>query len=175
MRQIKVNIYNHSDLLENESMKDKVLSNWNRTPDYEWWDFVYEDAQKAGLKITEFDLYRFKISYENYDSMQESINMILNNHGKDCDTFKMAESYQSERDSLVCKFSDGVNTDKVAEDYEIAFDDEVDELEKEYFKELSEEYLGLLTREFEYLTSDEAVMESIKCNDYEFDEDGDLV
>jgi len=38
-----------------------------------------------------------------------------------------------------------------------------------------EEYLSLLRQEYEYLTSKDAIVETIQANDYEFTEEGKLV
>ena len=47
-------------------------------------------------------------------------------------------------------------------------------IEDEFLKSLLEDYSIILQKEYEYQTSEEAIIESIKANDYEFTEDGKL-
>jgi len=51
-------------------------------------------------------------------------------------------------------------------------DEKLDELGEEFTKAILEEYLSMLKKEYEYLTSDEAVKEMIEANEYEFTEKG---
>lgn len=44
----------------------------------------------------------------------------------------------------------------------------------EWFKDITEELLRQLGKQYDYLTSREAIVETIEANDYEFTEDGDL-
>jgi hypothetical protein len=53
-------------------------------------------------------------------------------------------------------------------------DREMEELEDWFLHELLEDYRILLEREYEYLTSDESVAESLECNGVEFLEDGSI-
>jgi len=39
---------------------------------------------------------------------------------------------------------------------------------------LLEEYLSILQKEYDYLTSEESIIESIQCNEYDFDINGNL-
>jgi len=119
--------------------------------DYEWWDSVYEDAETIGLKITEFDCGRSQhIRGDLTGEVRDTVQAILDNHGPKCDTYKLAQAYYQRK-------HDGYPMD-----------------EDEFLKRLLEEYLDILRREFEYLTSEEVVVESIRANEYEFLEDGSI-
>jgi hypothetical protein len=48
------------------------------------------------------------------------------------------------------------------------------ELESEFEADLISEYAHMLQREYDYLTSEEAIRETIEANDYDFTEDGKL-
>src|SRR3990172_1747916 len=64
--------------------------------DYAWWDSTYEDAERAGLKIKEFDLDRNKhVRGDLITTAQDSIKAILKDHGKTCDTYKMAKQFKA--------------------------------------------------------------------------------
>jgi len=49
-----------------------------------------------------------------------------------------------------------------------------DEDFKQAYRELMDTFYHMLRKEYEYLTCDEAVIETIKCNDYNFDENGKI-
>ena len=52
--------------------------------------------------------------------------------------------------------------------------DDYKELCEEFQRTICEDYLIILQMECEYLTSEEAVIETIEANEYEFTVDGDL-
>ena len=55
-------------------------------------------------------------------------------------------------------------------------DDSMDEdMDDDFRKELSDDYFHTLRNEYDYLTSREAIIESIESNEYEFDESGSLI
>jgi hypothetical protein len=54
------------------------------------------------------------------------------------------------------------------------FQPELNDLEVNYHHDINQEMLKMLREEYEYLTSDEAVIESIEINNYEFTEDGKI-
>ena len=62
--------------------------------------------------------------------------------------------------------------DEFLKDYAKADDDDIDDLSDEFLKALLEEYRIILTNEFEWLTSDEAIIDTLRANEYEFNEDG---
>jgi hypothetical protein len=64
--------------------------------------------------------------------------------------------------------------DEFLKDYAKADDDDIDDLSDEFLKALLEEYRIILTNEFEWLTSDECVIDTMRANEYEFNEDGSL-
>ncbi len=174
MRNITKTVYSFDEL--NDEAKENAISRFcDINIDHEWWDWTYEDAARIGLKITSFDCGRGNsINGEFTESADECADMILADHGADCETFKTASAYLSSRGELVARFSDGVDTDIVAEENEHDFDRECDELDREFKRGLLEDYLTILRQEYEYLTSDEAIIETIRVNEYEFDADGNL-
>ncbi len=163
------------DELSDRAKENAVSRLCDINVDYEWWDCTYEDAARVGLKITGFDVGRGNsITGDFTESADECAEMILVDHGEGCETFKTASAYLASRGELVSRFSDGVDTDAVAEGNEYDFDCECDELDREFKRDLLEDYLSILRNEYEYLTSEEAIIETILANEYEFDEDGML-
>lgn len=141
---------------------------------YEWWDSTYEDAKNIGLKLTLFGLDRNKHAEgELISSASETAYLIMDNHGEKTETYKLAKEFLSNWNALVEKYSDGINKNRVTEENQYEFDAEVNELEKQFTKDLLEEYACMLQREYDYQTSDEAIIETINANEYEFTEEGE--
>jgi len=145
----------------NDAAKEKAIEN-NRdiNVEYCWWDFTYDDAKMIGLQLTGFDItYHPYAKGEFISSAYDTAKLITKNHGKGCDTFKLATSYlseleklQSETDLKNCELSEDLN-DK-------------------FLSGLLKCYAIILSDEFDYLTSDEAIKETLISNDYQFLEDG---
>jgi hypothetical protein len=140
--------------------KEKTIAN-NRMYNVEcldWWDGVYEDARLIGLELTSFDLGRRSECKGRFKRAAVDVaKSILAEHGAKCNTVADAEAFMK--------------------DYEALGDDEgreLEELEDWFLHELLEDYRILLEREYEYLTSDESVAESLECNGVEFLEDGSI-
>lgn len=156
MRQETVNIYTFDEL--SDRAKQRALDHcryWQ--VEHEWWDGVYMDAERIGLKITAFDLDRHLHADGDFISSAESCaKAILEEHGASCETFKDASAYLED-------------LTKLAED-----DDAHEDLDREFLKTILEDYAWNLQHEYEWLTDDAQVEEFILANDYEFDEDGDL-
>ena len=160
-----------------EEQKEKALSKLREINVYhDWWDFIFQDAEEIGLKITSFDLDRNRHAKGILlNSGREVAEKIIKNHGQDCETFKTATNFLAEWDELVKKYSDGVNTDIVTEENEYDFDQEADELEEDFLQAILEDYSVILQEECDYLQSDEAIIETIDSNKYFFDEEGNLI
>jgi hypothetical protein len=174
MKEKIIKLYDFAELSEEAQQKAiDGLRDLNVT--HEWYEFIIEDAKNIGLKITEFDTDRNRHAKGNFiESARECAELILKEHGENCETFKTAKQFLSDRDALVSKYSDGVKTDEVSEDNEYQFDQDCDELESEFLKSILEDYAIMLEKEYEYQTSDEAIKESIEANEYTFTEDGKL-
>ena len=172
MRTIRTKVYQFSEL--SEQAKQKAVENmYDINISHEWWEYTYEDAANVGLKITAFDTGRSDYcDIEFIEDSNHTMETILKEHGEDCSTYKTALNFKKEWAELVEKYSDGVNKDKVSEDNEYEFDNEADELEKEFLKSLGEDYLTMLRNDYEYQTSEEAIIDTIEANEYEFTKEG---
>ena len=171
MRTKTVNLYTFDEL--SDKAKEKAR-NWYREGafDYEWWNFVYEDAARIGLKITEFDLGNRKhIKGHLTETVQSVCARIMAEHGKDCDTYKLAESWSATSEKLQALID--AQWDDEAEEEREKLNTEQEENEAEFEHALLEEYFSLLDKEYDYLNSDEQVDETIRCNDYTFTDSGE--
>jgi len=160
--------------LEPQAQQKALESCWDWNVSEEWWESTYEDAANVGLKITHFDADRqdIGIKLKEWADVFDVVRLIAENHGEDCGTFKAATEFNKDYATLVAKHSDGVTLEKVAEDNEHDFDNDLEELEKDFLKTMGEEYLSILRKEYDYQTSEEAIKESIEANEVEFLEDG---
>lgn len=164
--------YYQFDELDEQAQQNALNSLWDCNLDYDWWSLTYEYAERVGLKISHFDCDKGEIGIRYLDTGENVAMEIEKEHGEECGTFKLAKSFLSEKGELVAKYADG--GDKVTEENECDFDNELDELEKDFLYDLGEEYLVILRKEYEYLTSEEAVKETIEANGWEFDKDGKM-
>jgi len=170
MRQVTITVYTYDELNEKSQANAR---NWYRAGalNYEWWEPIYEDAERIGLKIKGFDLERSTEGDLTVD-LEECIKRVLSEHGKSTETHKLAEAFdvtirnQKQLDEQA--ITDGMDPDEVA-------DDQLDwlaEQEQDFVYALREEYGAMLQKEHDDLLSDEAVAEALLAGEYEFTADG---
>ena len=92
-----------------ETAKQTALENcydWNVGDSY-WYESTIEDAERAGLKLSEFDIDRgnVRIHYLAGWTGEDVARQIVEDHGETCDTYKAAKEYLADRDALVSKYS----------------------------------------------------------------------
>ena len=153
----------------------QACQNWN--VDMRWWDCIYEDAANVGLEITSFDLDNSQeITGKLTMDIDESIARILTDHGSICDTHALASEYQAKLDPI----QEIIDSDTDAYDTDTGYgatdkaDADIRDLEIEYERALLKEYLVMLRKEHEYLTSEEAIVVTILANNHEFTADGEI-
>jgi hypothetical protein len=171
MRTKEITVYKFSELSDKAKKKalDK-LSDINVSHD--WWDYIYDDAATIGLKIEEFDIDRG--SYVKGKFTLDAIEVaakIKENHGEECETYKDAEAFLISRDAILATWPTDANGEFENSD---DLDETLDEIEEDFFKKIREYYRTLLSKEYDYQTSEKQIIESIEANEYEFTEDGKL-
>jgi hypothetical protein len=157
MRTLEITAYTFDEL--SETAKEVALYN-NRdiNTNYDWYQYVYDDAENFGIKITSFDVYYKNITIKlTYDPLYIA-NRIMDECGPTSDLYYHAEEYITGYNKL----------DDTGEDT----DENLEELASVFKYALRKEYLNILTRELEYLESDEAVTDAIMSNMFEFTADG---
>jgi len=126
-----------------------------------------------------FDQYFNIQDFEFINDAFECCNLIMKNHGEICDTYKLAKSFFDDRDKLVEKYGEyDANQDSYIvtdEDKMIDFDDELEDLESAFLSDLKGEYKYMLSKEYDYYTSFQAVSDNLIDLEYEFTEDGEIV
>jgi hypothetical protein len=147
------------DELSQDAQQTAISDLQDINVDYDWWESVYEDAENIGAKITSFDMDRY-CNMEFIDSAISIAEKIVQEHGEMCDTYKTAVKYLTDYDKLV--------SEQEQFEYLDEYEEEIEGLDNEFKKSIEEDYRILLSKEYDYLTSKEAIVESIKANDYEF-------
>jgi hypothetical protein len=164
-------VYKFEELTE--AQKDKAIEKlYDINVYFDWWKFTYEDAETIGLKIEGFDLDRNRHAEGNFLlSAAEVAQNIFNNHGEECETYKTAKEFIEEWQPVFNNYMD-----ETSDKYESSeSEDKLIELEGEFLKSLLEDYSIMLQHEYDYQTSREAIIETINANEYEFDEEGNIV
>ena len=155
MKTITINLYSFSEL--SEEAQQKAISNLSdiNTMDSSWYGSLEEDAFNIGLKISSLDIDRRDCRGDLIESLEDSIQLVLNNHGEMTETYKTAKTFLTH---LTDSISDG----------------EYDDLKDGYLNEMLHNYLEMFKNELEYQESNEAIIETIEANDYYFLSDGTL-
>jgi hypothetical protein len=162
MRTIKKTIYEFSELSEKSKYNAlNLLSDINT--DNQWYDFYYDDINAIGMKCNGFDIYNNYCTLEFIDDSQITAEKIILNHGQKCQTYLIAIEHIK-----------NVKKDKDLLEDEYEYSDEEEFNDMKFLEDLGKEYLSLLRLEYEYQTSDEAIISTIELNEYEFTEDGKL-
>ena len=176
MRIIETKAFLFTELSE-EAQRKAVEEYYHLPTSEDWWDNVYYDAlTTAGLQINAFDIDRASYVNGEWDKdANYSMRLIIENHRVDTDTYKTAREFEDDWSTLVRKYSEDGCGDIVAEGNEYEFDQEADELEKDFLYNLCECYRIILTKEYEYLTSDKNIRDFLTINEYEFTEEGKLI
>ena len=155
MRIKETKVYPFAEL--SETAKEKAIENLaSINVDYVWWEFMLEDAKNVGIEIVEFDIFRASYCRGTIDDAIDTARAILKEHGNTCETWQTAKDFYD----VVAK--DGENTDN----YE--------SLCSEFEYSILEDYRILLQKEYENLTSQQVIIETIEINEYEFTENGEL-
>jgi hypothetical protein len=142
--------------------------------DCNWHETVCEDAEVIGLKITEFDIDRNTIKGHLKQDFLDVCRLIRKNHGKDTETRDTAKKYLKEYIAEYYRYrgNDTQNLPDLLKGFQC--EDEAKDIEIDFALALLEDYFIMLRREYEYLTSDEAVKESIELNEMKFLENGNV-
>ena len=157
----------------------KISDNWTKT--------IYDDAESIGLKITGFDLNNRTIKGEMIGGIRlpECCKRIRKQHGKDSNTFETAKLALKE---YITAFNYWIKKAKNMEKYK-----DVNWKPCEWFKEfngrsgvsmvvqldfeevLMGDYYKMLENQYNYLTSDEGIIDTIRNNEYFFHNNGTFV
>lgn len=171
MKTINLTLYHFSELNE-RGQKKAVADHQDFNVNYSWWDSIYEDAKTVGLKITGFELDRTCYCTAEYtEDALYTARQVTHHHGEKTGTYETTVEFQFRRDQIVATWPKDENGE-----YERVYelDTALDEVEEHYLKAMCRQYLHILDHEYDYLTSDEVIAESLAANGYWFTADGKI-
>jgi hypothetical protein len=170
-----INVYTIDEL--SEEVQNKVInkhSDINVSGSF-WYDNVKNDAEEIGLLISSFDIDRRSIKGKFKETAFDTVEKIKRKHGENCKTYKTALSYWINYDIEFKQFEDVNKKGYCAEDKEEQFDEWLDNFDQSFLNDLLQDYLKILQDEYDYLTSSEAIKETIRMNEYLFTETGTMI
>lgn len=170
MKTIEIQLYKFEEL-STEAQQKAISKNYDFNVNYEWWDSTYDDAKNVGIEITGFDIDRGSYCKGDIMDTEQTAHDIMKQHGEHCDTYQTAAEYLKTRDTLITDWLQDENGDYVNED---ELDSKLDELGNDFEYAILEEYRVILTKEYDYLTSDQTISDSLIANDYNFTIEGDM-
>jgi len=156
MKTIQINLYQFNELSD-EGKKKAIDYNRSFNVEDEWWNCTYDDMENIGSTIKSFNLERKEIKIELNKPINEIINTILAEHGKDTDTYNVAKYFEKQVNET---HHEGLQQDAL--------------VVRMFKLELGKVYIKMLELEYYYLISDEAVGEILEINEYDFLEDGSM-
>lgn len=169
MKTVRMNLYEYHEL--SPESQDRAAEQFaNSTTDYAWWEYVCDMADSNDVKITEFDLDHGFIK----GSLKTDVFTICRDMVKHCERsmalYKLARGtirdlWSSRREWIAAAVDDADEYFEESREY--------DDIETEFTREVLEEYLIILRKEYDYLTSRECIASMISGNGYLFTENGE--
>lgn len=154
-----------------ETQQCVIERNYDFDVFHDWWEFVYEDAKRIGLKITSFDINRAQsIEGELTLNVADCIKATRLEHGENCDTHTPCDDYDIKyKKCVVAQCQDEANQLYYTFANEVFLDElETEEINREFKHALLQEYLSILSKEYEYLTSEEHIRERLTEHEGEY-------
>lgn len=192
MRTVEHNLYQFNEL--SDSAKERAREWYRTTFDYEWWDFVYDDAKEVG-KVLGIDI--SNIYFSGFSSQGDGAQFMgdyeyrkgaskeIRSYTNDEELHRIADDLQEIQRRNFYSISASVSHDghyvheycttiNVHDSRDIDVSDDTEESIKELMRDYMRWIYRSLEREYEYLTSDENIDEMMVANEYEFDENGEM-
>jgi hypothetical protein len=171
MKTIQLKLYHFSELSE-RAQKKALADNQDFNVSHNWWEWIYADAEEAGLKITGFDLDRaWYCNAQFINDATYTATQVRLNHGEKNDTYQQTTAFWERRDQTAGTWQKDENGEFENAD---ELDTALDSIAEDYLKTMSLAYLRMLDKVYDELTSDEAIAESLTANEYWFTADGKL-
>lgn len=149
-----------------EKIKEKILTKfYNINIDYEWWNSTIDDI-KNELE-NEFGMVDIKINFSGFANQGDGASFTgkINDFEKFINKIKINPIIEFTRNDSHYFHENTVSCDI----------GDVEDLIEEWRYQKCKEIYRKLENEYDYLISDETIEETIKLNNYEFDEEGNLV
>lgn len=195
MRVQERNIYTYDELPP--EIQEKILEkNRDINVDHDWWDYIYDDAKEIGgfLGIDIDRIYYSGFFYQGdgacfegyYRYEKDSVKKTKEYAPKDTELHRIAEGlYKIQKRNFYAviarikhrgrhchEFCTTIEMER-SDDRELVRDTENDIAD--FLRDFMRWIYKQLEKEYEYLTSDEVIMDTIVGNAWEFDEHGNLI
>ena len=163
MKTIEIKVYKFKEL--NKQTKEKVIDNYRyiNVEDTFWYDFIKEDFIRLGLEIRNFDLDRGSFAEIHIEDFEETSKNIIEEFGDNVPIQKTAKNYIDEFNKIQANFKEDEDIER-----------ELEILDEKYQREYSADILSYLRKDYDYQVSDEAIIETIEANDYNFTWNGEI-
>ena len=165
MRTIETKVYLFNEL-DDQTQEKVIQDNYGIAIQDDWHDFIKYDLKEIGIELRSFDVDRGSFAEIHIDYFFETCEKIIETHGENCETYKIAKRYIKEYNNSIQHLND--------DDDDHDFID-LDYLDEEYQKEFSEEVFSMLRKEYEHMTSEEYLIEMFEANEYEFTAEGEMI
>ena len=164
MKTIEINVYKLKQL--DKQTKEKVIENYRyiNVEDTFWYDFIKEDFIRLGLEIRSFDLDRGSFAEIHIDDFEETSKSIIKEFGDSVAIKQTAKNYLDKYNKIQANFKEDEDIER-----------ELEILDEEYQREFEVDILSYLRAEYESDISDEAVIDTIEANDYDFTTEGKIL
>lgn len=188
-------LYQFNELTE-ESQQSVIENLHNINVDFQWWGFCMDDCKEIaalmGIDIENIYFSGFWSQGDGacfegeYNYRKQSVKLIKEYAPLDMELHAIAEGLQKLQKQCVYQLSatvkhSGHYSHERCTDINVFFGDEYANEDKDYpedLRELLRDFMrwiySRLESEYEWLTSEESIKETILCNEYEFTENGEL-
>ncbi len=163
MKTIEINVYKFEEL--DKQTKEKVIDNYRyiNVEDTFWYDCIKEDFIRLGLEIRSFDLDRGSFAEIHIEDFEDTSNNIIEEFGDNVPIQQTAKNYIDEYNKIQANFKEDEDIER-----------ELEILDEKYQREYSADILSYLREDYDYQVSDEAIIETIEANDYNFTWNGKI-
>jgi Lhr-like helicase len=163
MKTIEIKVYKFEEL--DKQTKEKVIDNYRyiNVEDTFWYDFIQDDFNRLGLEIENFDISRGGYVNIYISNLEDTSNNIIAEFGDSVPIKQTANNYIDEYNKIQANFKEDEDIER-----------EMEILDEKYQREYSADILSYLRAEYDYQISDEAIIETIEANDYDFTTDGKI-
>jgi hypothetical protein len=173
MRQKTIMLFTFEELSDKAKIKAvEKLSDINVSYNL-WWEYIYDEIENQKMKCNGFDIDGGGTCSLKWVDAEEVAKSIIENHNKNRETYADATKFLAALKPLQDALKDAEDAESPYEVFD-AINDLIVSTEKFFLCNLEADYLFMLRNEYEYQTSEDAIIETIMANRYEFDEEGNL-
>ena len=164
MKTIEIKVYKFEEL--DKQTQEKIIDNYryiNVEDTFFWFDCIKDDFNRLGLEIQAFDLDRGNYAKIYIDNFEDTSKNIIEEFGDSVPIKQTAKNYIYEFNKIQANYKEDEDIER-----------ELEILDEEYQKEYSEDILSYLRESYEWEITDQAIIETIEANDYDFTTEGKI-